>query len=257
MLSGSLPFVGKDDSKIIVSIQNAELNFRSQAIWQTISPDAIDLIKRMINRNIKNRLSAREVLNHHWIRSHAKFEVSDKNLLKSTLRNLSYFSSSSKFQRTVLCFIVNQIMTNEKIYHLEEIFLALDTDGDGILSKNELNSVMNMFSGESSNSIEKILTKIDEDRNGYISYSEFLTAAVNWKKELSRSLIHSAFRDFDLYANGKVTVNELTDRLGGTREQRHLFVEMMREAKSTNDGEIDLEEFATFMESVKILKDYR
>ena len=143
-------------------------------------------------------------------------------------------------------------MSNEEISDLKETFLAIDKNGDGMLSKEELSETMNKLSGETAINIEKILAKIDEDGNGAISYSEFLTAAVNWEKELSRDRLHAAFREFDKDGNGTISVAELTDALGGAKDQRHMFVQMVQEADTNSDGVLDLNEFVRFMEKVKV-----
>ena len=92
---------------------------------------------------------------------------------------------------------------------------------------------------------------MDEDGNGHINYSEFLMAATNWQKELSHERLRAAFKEFDKDGSGGISVEELVDSLGGGKGQDHIFIEMIKQADTNDDGQIDLDEFIAFMEKIK------
>ena len=50
LLSGRPPFDGQSDKDILKKVTNDEINFTNNA-WKNISQEAIDLLKKMFNRN--------------------------------------------------------------------------------------------------------------------------------------------------------------------------------------------------------------
>ena len=65
MLCGSPPFNGSDD-QIIHKVKKGNWTFRGQA-WATISEEAKDLVTKLMEKNINDRLSAVDALQHPWI----------------------------------------------------------------------------------------------------------------------------------------------------------------------------------------------
>ena len=67
MLSGRCPFGGETDKEIQEAVLGQALRF-NQKHWGEISPDAIDLCQRMMERSVRNRLTCKGVLDHAWYR---------------------------------------------------------------------------------------------------------------------------------------------------------------------------------------------
>lgn len=67
LLCGYPPFNGDTDSEIIAKIQKGKFSFPKEE-WSSISKEAKDLIKLMLNKNPKKRPSARELLQHSWFK---------------------------------------------------------------------------------------------------------------------------------------------------------------------------------------------
>lgn len=86
------------------------------------------------------------------------------------------------------------------------------------------------------------------DGDGSVNYSEFITAATNWKQTLNRQNLQTAFEMFDKDGNGTISLDELKQALGGDDfASNDIYVRMMEEADTNNDGEIDLDEFIAYM----------
>lgn len=66
LLSGRPPFGGRKKEEIYRSIKSSELAFTDQ-VWLKISKNAIDFIKKALNRNQLERPSAGELLKHPWV----------------------------------------------------------------------------------------------------------------------------------------------------------------------------------------------
>ena len=90
LLSGYPPFSGScgqdcawaaggqcDDCQmnLFTNIQQGQFEFHSKE-WAHISPQAKDLIKRLLVKSAKKRLSARDVLSHEWLNNNNNMALS-------------------------------------------------------------------------------------------------------------------------------------------------------------------------------------
>ncbi|THU44227.1 hypothetical protein C4D60_Mb02t05180 [Musa balbisiana] len=71
LLSGMPPFWGKTKSKIFESVRSAELRFPSDP-WRSVSDSAKELIRGMLCRDPAKRLTAKQVIDHSWIKEHVQ-----------------------------------------------------------------------------------------------------------------------------------------------------------------------------------------
>ncbi len=77
-------------------------------------------------------------------------------------------------QLTVLTLMANQFATKEDLQELEQTFRSMDTDGDGILSKEELLDGYTKIFGSrklAEDEVDRILEVADSNKNGEIDYS--------------------------------------------------------------------------------------
>jgi len=56
---------------------------------------------------------------------------------------------------------------------------------------------------------------VDTDQSGFVDYSEFIAAAANKHKILSKDNLQNAFDAFDTDGNGSISVDEIKSMLGG------------------------------------------
>lgn len=68
MLSGYLPFGGKEEEEIFLNIKTGKLNFDSPE-WQKVTPPAIDLVKKLLDPDENARLTASQAQKHPWFAS--------------------------------------------------------------------------------------------------------------------------------------------------------------------------------------------
>ncbi|KAL6861594.1 hypothetical protein ACP4OV_017294 [Aristida adscensionis] len=69
LLSGIPPFWGKTKSKIFECIRSTELRFPSDP-WDRVSDSAKHLVTGMLRRDPRQRLTAKQVLEHSWMQEH-------------------------------------------------------------------------------------------------------------------------------------------------------------------------------------------
>ncbi|SOV18981.1 calcium-dependent protein kinase, putative [Plasmodium sp. gorilla clade G2] len=68
MLTGKYPFEGKNTPKVVDEILNKNINWKGKE-FSSLSIEAVDFLKRLLERNEKKRLTAYQALNHPWITS--------------------------------------------------------------------------------------------------------------------------------------------------------------------------------------------
>ena len=102
-------------------------------------------------------------------------------------------------KQATLSFIASQLLNKTEKDHLEKIFKALDTDGNGCLSKKEILDgwERHVGGGMTEYEIEQMFDRIDTDKSGEIDYSEFVMATINEKNLLTKEKLQAAFNMFD------------------------------------------------------------
>lgn len=238
MLCGYLPFLGSKESDTIRQIINKEIEFPEKE-WVKVSQDAKDLTGLLLNKDPNKRPMAKEIMMHPWIQSNMN-GLCNKIRLDS-VKNLISFRSQEKIQHATFEFIVSHLSTQQELKELQNAFMILDANGDGKLSREEIMEGIEKVRFTKFFDIERIIEECDADGSDFIDYSEFLTAAMDWRGTLSKKKLQSAFKTFDLNGDGKIDINELKEMIGGLDNED--YREIMREADKNHDGVIDYDEF--------------
>jgi serine/threonine protein kinase len=76
MLSGTVPFYGATAPEIFEAVLRGTLRFPPRA-FANVSPEAKDLLRCMLCRDVSRRLSAEQVLRHPWVVSRGGNAVAD------------------------------------------------------------------------------------------------------------------------------------------------------------------------------------
>lgn len=239
MICGYLPFLGNKESQTITQVIHKEPEFTDKE-WEIVSPEVIDLIKSLLSKTPQKRPSACEVLLHPWIQQNM-FGISRKVCLDS-VKNLIRFRSRIKIQQATFEYIVSHLSTQQELKELQDAFMMLDKNGDGKLSREEIIEGFKYARIREYFDIEEIIEECDADGSDFIEYSEFLTAAMNWQKALSKKKLETAFKTFDLNGDEVIDMNELKEIVGGAVDTE-MYKEIMKEADTNGDGVIDFNEF--------------
>lgn len=136
--------------------------------------------------------------------------------------NLTSFHSKTRFRHAIIAFIASQITTKEDNEELEKAFKALDTDGNGVLSREELvTGYQNMMTSSTLEEVERVVDELIQNvgmnKEGEINFTEFLVAAMNREKLLSSKQIEKAFKMFDDDGNGFIDLEELKMAMSGVK----------------------------------------
>jgi len=249
LLCGYPPFSGDNNFEIVKSVSKGKYDFPKEE-WSSISEEAKDLVKKMLMYNKKERATAEQCLAHKYFK---KFEsiVKKTPLVDGSITKMRKFTKDRKLEQATISYIVNQLMSKEERNILLGQFQAWDKNGDGVLSKEEIFEGYKSMLGEvkAKEEADLIMETMDLDGNGVIDYNEFLTAAMNRKKVLSKQNLEATFKAFDADGSGKISVEEVSQIFidQSNVEERSKFEKIMRDADVNGDGEISLDEFINLM----------
>ena len=251
LIVGRAPFDGKSDDEIIENIEKGEFN--SKHIKMLNSSDEVqDLVKKLLEVNVKKRLSPSEALKHPWFKKFngkSLYSNIDKKTIIIYLNRLRKFEINSKFQQMVLAFIVHNIPNNNESKDILKIFRMFNVNDDGKLTKKELfDGLIKYFNEEEiKKEIEDIFLLLDGANRGFIEYEEFLRATLDQKILLSNENLTYAFNFFDGDGCGKISVEKIKKFFINDKVSEDVFRSIFHEIDTNEDGEIDYEEFKDMM----------
>lgn len=171
------------------------------------------------------------------------------------IKNLIYKQGDLKLKQATLAFIASQLLGNEEKEDLEKIFRALDKNGDGHLSKDEILEGYEEHFGVPINEedVDKMIKNVDIDGNGCIEYTEFVMATMNEKNMVTNDKLQAAFKMFDKDSSGTITADEIKDVLGfDSSLSSKALDQIIKEVDENGDGVIQYDEFVHMMRKLAI-----
>ncbi|CAG9329029.1 unnamed protein product [Blepharisma stoltei] len=244
MLSGVVPFNGYNTHIIYNKIKEGEFSLE-YGVWDKISYGAKDLIRQLLIKDPNKRISASKALNHPWILQGIRGAIVNKPLSVNIISRLQSYTGANALKQATLRYIASHLMEEEKSRELNQAFVKIDKDGDGKLNKTEIREALKQLKLDKLYNVKEIMDKCDVDRTGFIDYTEFITAAMDWNKELSTDRLISAFKIYDSDGNGCISLDEIINFMGeGLSENAE---KVFREADTNGDGVIDINEFITLV----------
>ncbi|CAN1226843.1 Calcium-dependent protein kinase 17 [Linum grandiflorum] len=253
LLSGVPPFwagtnfelIRKSEHGIFNAILRGQVDFQTDP-WPAISPQAKDLVRKMLNSDPKQRVSASQVLNHPWIKEDG--EAPDIPLDNAVLGRLKQFKAMNMFKKVALRVIAG-CLSEEEIRGLKEMFKGMDTDNSGTITLEELKQGLAKQGTKLSEAeVKQLMEAADADGNGTIDYDEFITATMHLNRMDREEHLYTAFQHFDKDNSGFITTEELQQALRdfGINDENELK-DILAEVDSDNDGRINYDEFVAMM----------
>ncbi|CAI0548764.1 unnamed protein product [Linum tenue] len=245
LLCGVPPFWAESEHGIFNAILRGHVDFTSDP-WPSISPPAKDLVRKMLNSDPKQRLTASQVLNHPWIQVDG--EAPDIPLDNAVLGRLKQFKAMNKFKKVALRVIAG-CLSEEEIMGLKEMFKGMDTDNSGTITLEELKQGLAKQGTKLSEAeVKQLMEAADADGNGTIDYDEFITATMHLNRMDREEHLYTAFQHFDKDNSGYITTEELQQALieFGINDDKELK-DILSEVDSDNDGRINYDEFVAMM----------
>ncbi|CAI9154134.1 unnamed protein product [Rangifer tarandus platyrhynchus] len=142
-------------------------------------------------------------------------------------------------------------LSEEQVAEFKQAFDRFDKDKDGTINVQDLGTVMQELGLKLSEAeLKGIITQLDTDNNGVISFQEFLGAmASELQTSATEEGLKEIFRALDQDNDGYISVDELrqaTSQLEEKMSQDELDA-MIREADVDQDGRVNYKEFVRIL----------
>ena len=261
LLSARPPFGGQDDNDIMERVATGIYDLESPP-FDKLSSSALDLIRNLLNMDVKQRFTAEQALNHPWFKENKSQElynkINDSETMKNLILNLKSYKRTSVIQETALAYLVHHFPQIKDVINSCKLFNQMDKSGDGKITKAELlKGLSERYKSKTlEQDVDAIYKNLDMDNNGYIGYEEFVRAAVSKEYFVKDNVLRFAFRYFDKDDSGEITFDEIenlfTQSIPDKSKVHETLKSIIQEVDRNNDDKITFEEFSVVMK--KMLK---
>ena len=218
LLTGVPPFGGNDNQTIIKKIlvsqyDKGRLKKRCRA--------CIDLIDKLLERDISLRIKADEALAHKWFQIYKskeiRVDIDDPKIIEEFIKNLKSYKKSSEIQEIALAYLVHNHPELEEVNNACKLFGIIDKKGNGKINKEELyNGLSELYQSDKlKDDVDKIFKNLDVNNDLYLEYEEFIRAAIDKSIFLTDDSLKFAFNYFDKDGKGEITVDDLCSIFSG------------------------------------------
>lgn len=258
MLCGKPPFWGNYNQQL--KRMKEESYPMSDKTWQAVGSNAKDMIRAMLKADPRKRCSMDFVLRHPWLRETRR---TDANISKEVLSNMRKFSNSEHFFNLCVASVARQL-DHKSLTNVYQVFCDMDTDGDGVLTLEEVRAGFLKIYGQDHDAlrdIDQLFANIDLDGSGTIDYTEFCAAGLGERVTDEESVLWAAFKAFDINDDdGKISKDEVIKVLAKGGELDNMWTrqvceevteEVFKRYDRDGNGELDFQEFVSMMRKSK------
>ncbi|EAK90225.1 calcium/calmodulin-dependent protein kinase with a kinase domain and 4 calmodulin like EF hands [Cryptosporidium parvum Iowa II] len=254
LLCGYPPFSAPTDSEVMLKIREGTFTFPEKD-WLNVSPQAESLIRRLLTKSPKQRITSLQALEHEWFEK--QLSSSPRNLLlDNVISNFRRFQGLSRLKKIALTLIAQNIDERD-ILDLHDTFMELDTSRDGTLSRAEIIEGINRTGCSPTIGIDALLDEIDPEGTDTISYTDFIAACIQERQMSHESACKAAFRVFDIDGDGQISnieflkVMSLSSKAKKSDDElAQELSEFMKSGDLDKDGTINFDEFCHVMRRV-------
>ena len=252
LLTGLPPFAGNNNQTIMRKILVGEYN--KKRLTKKCRA-CIDLIDKLLEKDVKKRIKAEAALNHKWFQIYKskeiRVDIEDPKIIESYLKNLKNYKKSSEFQEIALAYLVHNHPELEEVDNACKLFGMIDKKGNGKITKEELYNGLAPFYKEENlkDDIDKIFENLDTKHSKYLEYEEFVRAAIDKSIFLSDDYMSFAFNYFDKEKKGEITIDDLVSIFEGdaSKNEKEKIRQLIKEISTDSDEKIRFKEFCDIM----------
>jgi calcium-dependent protein kinase len=242
LLAGRMPFNGTE-AQMIDQILAGNYSMDGPE-WQRVSEEGKDFVKKLMTKDVEQRLSAGQALEHAWIAKRDATHQGSEIVDEAVVNSLKSYAQQSSFRR-VCCSMMAYAMTVDERKVVRDAFLAIDTHRTGRVSIGEMKQVLG--SSISDQEAQKVFSSLDFNHDEQVNYSDFLAAMMTSRIAQNERHIRAAFNRLDKDSSGFITLDNLREVLGQSHHGEDIE-KLMAEADIKGDGHISYEEFMMYIQ---------
>ncbi|WMV17172.1 hypothetical protein MTR67_010557 [Solanum verrucosum] len=215
LLCGSRPFWARTESGIFRSVLKADPSFEEQP-WPTLSSEAKDFVKRLLNKDPRKRMTAAQALGHPWIKNSHNIEVALDILIFKLMK--AYMQSSAL--RKAALRALSKTLTVDELFYLKEQFALLQPSKNGTISFDNVKTALMKHATDAMKEarIHDFLASLNALQYRRMDFEEFCAAAlsVHQLEAFDRWEQHArcAYEIFEKEGNRAIMIEELASELG-------------------------------------------
>jgi serine/threonine protein kinase len=215
LLCGSRPFWARTESGIFRSVLKADPTF-DEPPWPSLSDEAQDFVKRLLNKDPRKRMTAAQALGHPWIKSYKIVKVPLDILVFKLMK--SYMRSSSL--RKAALRALSKTLATDELNYLKEQFSLLEPNKNDTISLENIKAALmkNATDAMKESRIPDLLASLNALQYRRMDFDEFCAASlsVHQLEALDRWDQHArcAYEIFEKDGNRAIMIEELASELG-------------------------------------------
>ncbi|KAL5737024.1 hypothetical protein ACOSQ2_031812 [Xanthoceras sorbifolium] len=212
LLCGSRPFWARSESGIFRSVLRADPNF-DDSPWPSVSPEAKDFVKRLLNKDHRKRMTAAQALTHPWLHDKncaVPLDILIYKLVKSYLR-------ATPLKRAALK-ALSKALNEDQLVYLKAQFRLLEPKDDCVSFSNFKAALTRHVSDAMTEAkVLDILNLMEPLLYKKMAFEEFCAAAISVYQlealEEWESIATTAFEHFEKEGNRVISVEELAQEM--------------------------------------------
>ncbi|PHT43466.1 CDPK-related kinase 5 [Capsicum baccatum] len=215
LLCGSRPFWARTESGIFRAILKTDPNFE-EAPWPSLSSDAVDFVKRLLNKDYRKRLTAAQALSHPWLAGHHDVKIPLDMIVYKLVKAYVYSSSLRKASLRALA----KTLTIPQLAYLRDQFTLLGPSKSGLVAlPNFKMAVMkNSTDAMKDSRVFDFVNTVSSLQYRKLDFEEFCAASISvhqlegmesWEQHARRG-----YEFFEKEGNRPIMIEELASELG-------------------------------------------
>lgn len=215
LLCGSRPFWARTESGIFRAVLKADPSF-DEAPWPSLSIEAKDFVKRLLNKDPRKRMTAAQALSHPWMRNYNDVKVPLDILI---FRLMKMYMRSSSLRKAALR-ALSKTLTVDDLFYLKQQFALLEPNKNGTITLDNIRMALmkNATDAMKESRISDLIASLNALQYRRMDFEEFCAAAlsVHQLEALDRWEQHArcAYELFEKDGNRAIVIEELASELG-------------------------------------------
>ncbi|KAJ8478738.1 hypothetical protein OPV22_022465 [Ensete ventricosum] len=215
LLCGSRPFWARTESGIFRAVLKAEPSF-DESPWPSLSSQAKDFVKKLLNKDYRKRMTAAQALCHPWLRNPEEVKIPLDIIVYKLVK--AYICSSS-LRKSALRALAKTLTVNQ-LYYLREQFSLLGPNKSGYISLQNLKTALlkNSTDTMKDSKVLEFVNMVSSLQYRKIDFEEFAAAAISvHQMEALDSWEQHARQGYEFFekdGNRPIMIEELASELG-------------------------------------------